>query len=107
MALVTKAMKPADLSQVIVDITVQPKAVAFPTDAKLIQRARAKLVRLARTHGLNLRQAYTKLGKFALIRQQRYAHAKQFNRARKQLRKLKTRSRAHDTRYHPPDCAKA
>jgi hypothetical protein len=30
---------------VIVDTTVQPKAVAFPTDAKLMHRARERLVR--------------------------------------------------------------
>src|SRR6516164_6258867 len=43
----TGAAKPADFSQAIVDTTVQPKAVAHPTDAKLINRAREKLVRLA------------------------------------------------------------
>jgi IS5 family transposase len=89
-AVVTKAMAPEDLSEVIVDTTVQPKAVMFPTDAKLINRAREKLVKLAKVHGLNVRQAYSKVGKLALIKQQRYAHAKQFNRAKKQLRKLRT-----------------
>jgi IS5 family transposase len=89
-AVVTKAMQPSDLSEVIVDTTVQPKAVMFPTDAKLMNRAREKLVKLAKSHGLVLRQAYTKVGKLALIMQQRYAHAKQFKRSRKQLRKLKT-----------------
>ena len=89
-AVVTKAMQPSDLSEVIVDTTVQPKAVMFPTDAKLMNRAREKLVTLAKQNGLLLRQAYTKVGKLALIMQQRYAHAKQFKRARKQLRKLKT-----------------
>jgi IS5 family transposase len=33
---------------VIVDTTVQPKAVAFRTDAKLMHRARERLVRLAK-----------------------------------------------------------
>src|ERR1700684_460745 len=42
----TKAIKPSELSQVIVDTTVQPKNVTFPTDAKLLNRAREKLVRL-------------------------------------------------------------
>ena len=40
----TGAAKPADFSKVIVDTTVQPKAVAFPTDAKLMHRARERLV---------------------------------------------------------------
>jgi transposase, IS5 family len=36
---------------------VQPKAVAFPTDAKLMHRARERLVRLAHKHGVPLRQS--------------------------------------------------
>jgi transposase, IS5 family len=47
-------------------------------------------VALARRTGLDLRQSYTRVGKLALIKQQRYAHAKQFKRAGKCLRKLKT-----------------
>ena len=83
-------MKPSDLARVIVDTTVQPKNVTFPTDAKLMNRAREKLVKLANRLGVDLRQSYSRLGKVALIRHQRYAHARQFNRARKALRKLKT-----------------
>jgi transposase, IS5 family len=89
-AVVSKAMAPSDLSEVIVDTTVQPKAVMFPTDAKLMNRAREKLVTLARQSGIVLRQAYTRVGKSALIQHQRYAHAKQFKRANKCLRKLRT-----------------
>jgi len=84
------AARPSDFTQVIVDTTVQEKNVAFPTDAKLINRAREKLVRQAREAGLTLRQSYVRVGKKALIAHQRYAHAKQYKRARKQLRKLKT-----------------
>jgi IS5 family transposase len=62
----------------------------FPTDAKLLHRARERLVALAQKVGLDLRQSYTRVGKFALIRHQRYAHAKQFKRANKALRTLKT-----------------
>ena len=86
----TKALKPSELSAVVVDTTVQPKNVAHPTDAKLLNRARDRLVRLARKHGMALRQSYARVGKLALIKQQRYAHAKQFKRAKKCLRRLKT-----------------
>jgi IS5 family transposase len=86
----TKAMNPSDVRQVIVDTTVQPKNVMFPTDAKLLNRAREILVRLARKRGVRLRQSYARVGKFALIKHQRYAHAKQFKRAQRALRKLKT-----------------
>src|ERR1700757_3362270 len=86
----TQAMKPSDLARVVIDTTVQPKAVMFPTDAKLLNRARERLVRLARKLGVCLRQSYRRVGKLALIKHQRYAHAHQFKRANKSLRKLKT-----------------
>lgn len=86
----TGAMAPQDTRRVIVDTTVQPKNVMFPTDAKLLHRAREKLVSLAKKVGLDLRQSYTRVGKLALIKHQRYAHAHQFKRAGKCLRKLKT-----------------
>jgi len=86
----TGAMKPADLSRVIVDTTVQPKNITFPTDAKLLNRARDKLVALAKRLKVPLRQSYTRVGKIELIKHQRYAHARQFNRANRALRKLKT-----------------
>jgi IS5 family transposase len=84
------ALKPSDLARVVVDTTVQPKAVMFPTEAKLMNRARERLVRLARKHDVGLRQSYARVGRRALIKHQRYAHAKQFKRARRSLRKLKT-----------------
>src|ERR1700734_573709 len=64
--------------------------VLFPTDAKLVNRAREKLVTLAKKLGVELRQSYVRVGKIALVKHQRYAHARQFDRARKALRKLKT-----------------
>jgi len=86
----TGAAKPADFRQVIVDTTVQEKAITFPTDAKLMHRARERLVRLAQKHGVMLRQSYARVGKVALIQHQRYAHAKQFKRANKALRRVRT-----------------
>lgn len=89
-AVKTGAAKPSDFTKVIVDTTVGEKAIAFPTDAKLIHKAQIKLVKLAKKHGLKLRQSYKRVGKLALIKQQRYAHAKQFKRARRELKRLKT-----------------
>jgi IS5 family transposase len=39
---------------------------------------------------VKLRQSYARVGKFALIQHQRYAHAKQFKRANRALKKLRT-----------------
>lgn len=73
-----------------VDTTVQEKAIGFPTDARLYDKARRALVRVARTHHLKLRQSYVRLGIRALFAQSRYASARQGQRAQKQTRKLRT-----------------
>lgn len=83
-------VKDNDLKQMNVDTTVQEKAIAFPTDSRLYDKARCTLVREAQRRGIDLRQSYVRVGKRALVQQGRYAHAKQFKRARKQTRKLKT-----------------
>ena len=57
----TDAMKPSDLARVVIDTTVQPKAVMFPTDAKLLNRARERLVRLTKKLGVSLRQSYRRV----------------------------------------------
>ena len=81
MAIRTDAMKPSDLARVVIDTTMQPKAVMFPTDAKLLNRAHERLVRLTKKLGVSLRQSYARVGTLALIKHQRYAHAHQFKRA--------------------------
>jgi IS5 family transposase len=89
-AVKTGAIRPEDTRRVIVDATVQPKNILLPTDVKLLNRGRERLATLARKAGLDLRQSRTRAGKFALIRYQRYAHAKQFKRVNKALRTLRT-----------------
>lgn len=84
------ALKRTVLKHVNVDTTVQEKAITFPTDAKLYQRMRVKLVGEAQKQGIRLRQSYRFVGKKAFIMQGRYATARQMKRAAKQTRKLKT-----------------
>ena len=85
------ALRTRDLKRVTVDTTVQPKAVTFPTDAKLVHAAIKGLNRLAREHGVRLRQSYLRIAKQAAMMAGRYAHAKQFKRHRRQLRSLRIR----------------
>ncbi len=85
-----KLIKRRHLDKVNVDTTVQEKAVAFPTDARLYQKMRLKLVREAEKRGIKLRQSFPRLGKRALARQGRYAHARQMKRAARETRRLKT-----------------
>ena len=85
------ALRSKDLARVTVDTTVQPKAISFPTDAKLLHAAIKGLNRLAKKHGLRLRQSYLRLAKRAAMMAGRYAHAKQFKRHQRQLRFLRAR----------------
>jgi IS5 family transposase len=85
------ALRSQDLKRVTVDTTVQPKAIAFPTDAKLLHAAIKGLNRLARKHGIGLRQSYSRVAKAAAMMAGRYAHAKQFRRHQRQLRILRSR----------------
>src|SRR6204780_1150525 len=85
------ALRSQDLQRVTVDTTVQPKAITFPTDAKLLHAAIRGLNRLARRHGVRLRQSYLRIAKGAAMMAGRYAHAKQFKRHQRQLRILRSR----------------
>jgi len=87
----TGAVEAKDLERVVVDTTVQPKAIAHPTDARLLHRALEKLVRLAKAEGVVLRQSYLRLAKRAAIMIGRYTHAHQFKRMRRALKFLRTR----------------
>ena len=87
----TGALRPRDLKRVTVDTTVQPKAITFPTDAKLLHAAIEGLNRLVRKHGVQLRQSYRRIAERAAMMAARYAHAKQFKRHQRQLRLLKSR----------------
>ena len=86
----SKTVKQRDLKRVTVDTTVQGKAVTFPTDSKLLNRSRTRLVKLCRRHGVNLRQSYARKGPQALLRANRYAHARQMCRMRRQVKTLRT-----------------
>ncbi len=85
-----KYLKRTQCQRVSVDTTVQTKAVRFPTDARLYDRMRERLVKTAKDEDVILRQSYTHVGKKALRRQQNYGHARQMKRSKKETRKLKT-----------------
>jgi len=85
------ALRLKDLARVTVDTTVQPKNITFPTDAKLLHAAIRGLNRLAKKHGVRVRQSYARIAKRAAMMAGRYAHAKQFKRHHRQPRLLRTR----------------
>ena len=67
------------------------EAIAHPTDARLTHRAIEKLVALAKREGVDLRQSYLRVAKCAAITVERYTHAHQFKRARRELKFLRVR----------------
>ena len=89
-AIESKAVRRRDLKRVTVDTTVQEKAIAFPTDSRLYNRARDRLVRLAKAHDIPLRQSYVRVGPRLLFKNNRYGHARQLRRQRRTTSKLKT-----------------
>ena len=89
-ALETGTAKPESLERINVDTTVQPKAIAPPTDSGLYLKALQMLVRQAEKHGIELRQSCMRLAKAATVRASRYAHAGQFRRMHRELKRLRT-----------------
>ena len=89
-ALATKTVKPSSLERVTVDTTVQEKAIAHPSDSRLYRKALEILVRQAKGAGIKLRQSHTRLAKKAARKAGRYAHARQFKRMRRELKRLRT-----------------
>lgn len=84
-------IKPASIKRVIVDTTVMEKAIAHPTDSRLLERAREQLVKAAQECGLTLRQNYNREAPRLALQAGRYAHARQFKRMKAVLRTLRTR----------------
>jgi len=84
------AVQTKSLKKVIVDTTVMPKNIAYPTDSKLYFCSIRKLVKMAKNNNIELRQTYTFIAKKALRKSFQYSHARQMKRAAKERRKLKT-----------------
>ena len=82
-------VKAKDLERVNVDTTVQEKAVKFPTDTQLCHKARWELVKLADKHGVALRQTYVRKSKEAVFLANKYMAARQMNRGRKMIKKVR------------------
>src|SRR5450631_3662089 len=85
-----KAIKPAELERVIVDSTVMEKAIAHPVDSRLLEIARHKVVSAAKRAGIVLKQTFAKEGKELRRKAGGYAHAKQFRRLKRTVKRQRT-----------------
>lgn len=85
-----KMVKPSSFERVILDTTVMEKAVAYPTDSRLLEKARERLGVEARRAGIELRQNYNRVGPRLAQQVGRYAHAKQYRRMRRGIKQQRT-----------------
>lgn len=89
-AVATRAVRPHEFERVIVDSTVQEKAIAFPTDSRLLEVARYQVVKAAKFAGIALKQTFAREGKTLRRRAGGYAHARQYRRMRRVLKRQRT-----------------
>jgi len=116
-AVTNKAIGPNEFERLIVDTTVQEKAIAHPVDSRQLEIARAKVVQAAKQAGIEFKQTFAKEGKELRRKAGGYAHAKQFKRLRRveaatddpRHRPARDQTQADDHlrrighRPHPPD----
>lgn len=84
------AVKKTEFEMIIVDTTVQEKAIAHPTDSRLLEIARHKVASSAKRCGIALKQTFAKEGRELRRKAGGYAHAKQFKRLRRTVKRQRT-----------------
>ncbi len=84
------AAEPRHFERVTIDTTVQPKAVTHPTDSRLIHRGVEILGRLARRHGVALRQSYARVSTRARREVARLIHRGRHREAERVVRRMRT-----------------
>jgi len=84
------AMAKSHARRVTIDTTVQTKAVAHPTDSHLLHRGVQWLNRLARRHGVALRQSFVRLAAQARREAARLMHGPGHAQALRHVRRLRT-----------------
>jgi IS5 family transposase len=85
-----KAIEPTELERIIVDSTVMEKAIAHPVDSRLLEIARHKVVSTAKRAGIQFKQTYAREGKELRRKASGYAHAKQFRRLERTVKRQRT-----------------
>ncbi|UBQ05491.1 IS5 family transposase [Tepidimonas taiwanensis] len=83
-------IEPQALEHLVVDSTVQHKAIAHPSDSRLLEVARVKLVAAAKNAGVQLKQTFAKEGQRLRRKAAGYAHARQFKRLRRTIERQAT-----------------
>lgn len=82
--------KAADEKTVLVDTTVQEKAITYPTDSKLAIKIINRLNKLAKAEGIQQRRTYVKEVKSLRLACRHFRHVKRRRKANKALKRLRT-----------------
>ena len=90
-ALRTGAMAARHMERITLDTTVQEKAVAHPTDARLLLKALETLVHMAKKNGIRLRQSYARTAKWAARKAGELLHRGRRAVGLREIRWLRTR----------------
>lgn len=80
----------AEEATVLVDTTVQEKAITYPTDSKLAIKIINRLNKLAKRAGIQQRRTYVKEVKGLRLACRHFRHVKKRSKARKALKRLRT-----------------
>jgi IS5 family transposase len=84
-----KFVSEKELSEVVVDTTVQEKNITFPTDAKLLSRAIIKLAKQCLLHKIKLRQSYSRVAKQTARQASEHGARRRFGKLKECNRDLK------------------
>lgn len=76
--------------EILIDTTVQEKNITFPTDTKLYRKIADHCVSIAEKEGVKLRQTYRRTIKRLMLAQRFRNHPKNYKKAVRAQRKLKT-----------------
>lgn len=75
---------------VLVDTTVQEKAITYPTDSKLLIKIINRLNKLAKAHGIKQRRTFVKEVTSLRLACRHFRHVKRRTKAKKALKRLRT-----------------
>lgn len=82
--------KNAQEPTVLVDTTVQEKAITYPTDSKLLIKIINRLNKLAKAQGIQQRRTFVKETKSLRLACRHFRHVKRRSKAKKALKRLRT-----------------
>ena len=83
-----------EMSQVMIDSTVQEKNITFPTDAKLYRKIVDRVLKLSSREGIELRRTYTREMKALKLKVRFMNHPTRMKEGRKAVKRMRTIARA-------------